>query len=104
MLRVTRGVSSANVLDIDPETRAVALKLPLPPDVAPDTIVQVAVSSPAGAVLLNERCRARDLAPPHLLILANRGLPLVPGSYRMRIEGEGPGAFALETRFDLRAR
>lgn len=103
MLRVTRGDAAANTVEIDPQTRAVALRLPLPPEVSPEAEVHVEVDSPAGAPLLRERCRLKDLAPPHLLILANRGQPLSPGTYRMRIASAEPGGFTLETSFDLRA-
>lgn len=104
MLRVTRGDSSVNALEIDAETRAVALRVPLPLEIAPNAIVQVEVRSPESEILMRERCRVKDLAPPRLLILANRGQPLVPGAYRMRIASEEPGEFSpIEVLFDLKA-
>ncbi len=101
-LHVTRGEAVANTLEIDREARAVALRLPLPPDAEPHAPIRVEVVSPAGQVILRQSCALKDLAPPQLLILANHGEPLATGVYRVRIESEVAGAFALETTFMLK--
>jgi hypothetical protein len=103
-LRVVRGSGAANTLEIDDQTRAVALKMPLPPEIVPEVVVHVQVDSPTGKTILYENCRVRDLAPPHFLILANRGAPLPLGTYRLHMRSEDPAGFAVETLFNLTAR
>ena len=102
-LHVTRGEAVANTLEIDREARAVALRLPLPPDAEPHAPIRVEAGLPRRTSHPPPELRLEGSRPASARsILANHGEPLATGVYRLRIESEVAGAFALETTFMLK--
>jgi len=89
---------------IGEETSAVALPLDVPARVPPEAHVVVEIDSPGNQPILRQRCQARDLAPPRFIVLMNRGQPLAPGVYRLRIRGDEPSVHdvIVEQSFELR--
>lgn len=102
-LRPTRGGAAVvATLDIGRDTHAVALPLPLPLGLAPESFVEAEIDSPAGEAILRQTWKASEVQPLRLILLMNSREPLVPGIYRLRLRCGEPSPLAAEYAFELR--